>query len=177
MWQYSVLWCCQCLYQYSSALFCVTLIVCTNVAVLCFVILSVPLSIWQCFFVWYCDCLYECGSAMLCDTQCLYQCGISLFCGTVIACTNLEVLYFLIIKMPVPMWLCSFLWYSQCLYQCDSTLLCDTVSACADVTMPFFMIFSMRVQYGSALFCDTVISSTNVAVLCCVILTLPLPLW
>jgi len=57
-----------CLYQYGSALFCDIVSVCTNMAVVCCVKLSVPVPMWQCSVVLYCECLYQYGSALLCDT-------------------------------------------------------------------------------------------------------------
>jgi len=103
---------------------------CTNMAVFCSVIVSVPVPIWQCSvlesvtmghcsIVLYCECLCPRGSALLCDT--------------VTAFTNVAVLCCVILSVPLPMWQSSVVWYCQCL--------------------------------------------TNVAVFCCVISSLPLPMW
>ena len=46
MWQFPVLWYCQCLYQYGSALLNDTISACTNVAVVCSVILWVSVPMW-----------------------------------------------------------------------------------------------------------------------------------
>ena len=74
---------------------------------------------WQCSVLWYCQCLYECGSNLLCDT--------------VSACTNVAVLCFVIIWVPVQLWHFSVVWYCECLYQCGSALLSDSVSVCTNV--------------------------------------------
>jgi len=150
MWQCSVVWYFQCLYQCSSTLLCDTVSDCTNLALLCSVILPGPVPVWQCSLLWvYCECLYHWGGA--------------LFCDTISACTNVAVVCFVIMWVPVPMWQCSVVWYSQCLYQCGGALLCDT-SQCL-------------YQCGSALLCDNVSACTNVALFCCVILSVPVPMW
>jgi hypothetical protein len=121
MWQYFAVWYCQYLYQYGSALLCDTVSVCTNMAVLCFVILLVPVPMWQYFVVWYCECLYQYGSGLLCDT------------GS--TSSNVAVLCCVIMWVSVPMWQCSVVWYCECLYECGRALLCDIVSACTDKTV------------------------------------------
>ena len=117
----TVLWYCQCIYQCGGALLCDTVSACTNVSVLCCMILWVPVPMWQCSVVWYCECLYECVSALCCDI--------------VSACINVTVFVCVILSVPVPMWRCFVVWYCQCLYQYDSALLCYTVSACTSVAV------------------------------------------
>jgi hypothetical protein len=95
--------------KYNKALFCDVVSACTNMAVLCCVILSVPVPMWQCSVVWYCQCLYQRGSAVLCDI--------------VNTCTNVAVLFCVILSAPVPMWQCSVVWYCQWLHQCGSAFL------------------------------------------------------
>jgi len=149
---------CQCLYQCGNVLLCDTVSGCTNVAVLCYVILksactnvavlwcvilTMPVQMWQCSVMWYCQRLYQCGSALLCDTvnavpimqrflvrfsvcnsvvllcmwysQCLNQCGGALLCDTVSSCTNVAVFFCVTLSVPVPMWQCSIVWYCRSL--------------------------------------------------------------
>ena len=87
------------MYQCESALLCDNVSDCTNVVVLCCVILRVPVQKVQYCFVCNCHCLYQCGSAVLCNT--------------VIACTNVAVLCFVTVEMPEPMWQCYVLCYSN----------------------------------------------------------------
>jgi hypothetical protein len=127
-----------------------TVSACNNVAVLCWVILSVPVTMRQCSVALNYQRLYQCGSALLyvtvfaCTSAALFCCVILSVLVPVWQCSVVVIMW-----VPVPIWRCSVVvWYCQCLYQCGSVLLCDTVSAC-----------------------------NNVAVLCCVILSVPVTMW
>jgi len=111
--QCSVVWYCQCLYEYGSTLLCDIVSACSNLAVHCCVILSVSLPMWQRCVAWYVQCL-----------------------------TIVSVLCFVIMWVPVPMWLCPVLWYCQCLHECGSAfvtehtgtsfndVICEAVCSC-----------------------------------------------
>jgi len=175
--------------KHRTTVLCEVVSACTNVAVICYVIVLELAPVWQCSVVWYCERLHRSESEQLCDT--------------VRACTNMAVFSCVIPWVPVPMWQCSVAWYCECLYQYGSVLFFDTVSACTSMAVLCFSVCNNGAllrcvilwvpvtiwqcsvasyceclyQYGSVLFCDTVSACTNVAELCCVILWVPVPIW
>jgi len=53
-----------------------------------------------------------------------------------------------------------------------------TINTCTNVTMLcFFLYCECRSQCGSALFCDNLNACPNVTVFCCVLLSVPVPIW
>ena len=123
-----ILW----VYHCGSALLCDTVSACTNVAVLCCVILWVPVPMRHWNVLWYCKWMYQYISAILCGTvsACTnmavqfflilsvpIQYGSDLLSDTVSACTNMKVLCCVILTVPVPIWQYSVVWYCHCQYQ------------------------------------------------------------
>jgi len=73
MWKCSVV----CLNQSAKALLCGNVCACTNVPVLCCVLISVRVPLWHC--------------PVLCESEYLYQIGNDLFCDILSACINVAV--------------------------------------------------------------------------------------
>jgi len=128
---WSFVWYCECLYECGSVLFW-DVSVCTKVTVPRILSLCVRAPIWQSSVVWYCESVYQfgttpvvcycecCGTALFCDTVSVLQICSALFCITDFTCSIVTMLLYLILWIPVSMWLCFVVRYCEYLYQCGS---------------------------------------------------------
>ena len=109
--------------------------------------------------------------------QCLWHCGSVLLCNTVSVCTIVAVFCCVILSVPLPICLSSFVWNCECLYQCGRALLCDTLCVRNMWRCSVVLYCQCLYQCCIAVLCDTVGDFTKMALPCCVKLWFPLPIW